>query len=685
MLATALLLAAAAAAQSAPMVAASVQGEGLRVEFDGSLRSRVVATLGVDPQPLGPFTDSENLRTDPLELVGFKLEKQTLDDKISDDIGSGTRVTLQGRRENLVKQVEVTAYRNRPDWLFFRVRYTNEGDKPVAFRGFINNGYRLMPKAGMAEPAFWAYQSSSHDARPDWIAPVPPGYESTNFLGMNDPDYGGGTPIVDVWRPDVGLAVGHIELVPKQVALPVRRLKDGSVSIALTGDRETVLKKGESFTTPRSFVAIHRGDFFATLRAYSEVMQSQGLKLTQSPKQAFDPIWCAWGYGRKFTPQQVFESLPVVKQLGFKWAVLDDGWQISLGDWRPRADKFPRGDADMKALVDRIHAAGLKAQLWWAPLGADAKSLTAREHPKWLLRNSDGSTRTITWWDSQYLCPAVPAVQADAAAFAKKALGEWGFDGLKIDGQHLNAAPPCYEKSHQHAHPDDAPEAMPAFFKAIWDSAQATKPGSIVEICPCGTGYSFFTLPYLNMTVASDPESSWQVRLKGKTLKALAGDRVAYFGDHVEMSEGGDDFASTFGVGGVIGTNFAWPAATRPGAPDEKEKQQLLLTPERQKKWQQWTKLYEEKRLSEGEYVGNLYDIGFDRPEAHVIRKGGSLYYAFFAPSYRGTLELRGLKAGKYQVIDYVSGKNLSAVEGPTGRIEAKFDHSLLLEARPRS
>ena len=52
---------------------------------------------------------------------------------------------------------------------------------------------------------------------------------------------------------------------------------------------------------------------------------------------------------------------------------------------------------------------------------------------------------------------------------------------------------------------------MPGFFKAIWDSAQATKPGALVEICPCGTGYSFFTLPYLNMTVASDPESSWQI------------------------------------------------------------------------------------------------------------------------------------------------------------------------------
>ena len=38
---------------------------------------------------------------------------------------------------------------------------------------------------------------------------------------MNDSDYGGGTPVVDVWRRDVGLAIGHVELLPKLVSLPV--------------------------------------------------------------------------------------------------------------------------------------------------------------------------------------------------------------------------------------------------------------------------------------------------------------------------------------------------------------------------------------------------------------------------------------------------------------------------------
>ena len=44
-------------------------------------------------------------------------------------------------------------------------------------------------------------------------------------------------------------------------------------------------------------------------------------------------------------------------------------------------------------------------------------------------------------------------------------------------------------------------------------------------------------MPYMNQAVASDPESSWQVRHKGKTIKALMGPSAAYAGDHVELSD----------------------------------------------------------------------------------------------------------------------------------------------------
>ena len=90
---------------------------------------------------------------------------------------------------------------------------------------------------------------------------------------------------------------------------------------------------------------------------------------------------------------------------------------------------------------------------------------------------SPGGTRNT-------FAPQSTALRADAAEFARKALGEWGFDGLKIDGQHLNAAPECFNPAHEHASPADAPEGVPGFFKAIWDSAQAVKPGAVIESAP---------------------------------------------------------------------------------------------------------------------------------------------------------------------------------------------------------
>ncbi|MFI5184170.1 MAG: glycoside hydrolase family 36 protein [Vicinamibacteria bacterium] len=656
---------------------AVVRGEGLRIEFDAHMRTRVVAGLADKEIPLGAFAPSETLETSSGEIADFALDV-VAEEALADAFGAGRRVSVSGRSGMLRKTVSVDVYEAHPHWALLTVRYTNEGRAPIVLRSWTNNGYVFDAPAEAAEPAFWSYQTGSYEKRPDWVLPLGKGFAQENFQGMNASDYGGGTPVLDVWRRDVGLAVGHLALVPKLVSLPVTRAKiSGEARLAVTAKTSASIAPGGTFDTLRTFVTVHRGDHFETLAEYRRLMVQQGFVLPKAGKDAFRPIWCAWGYGRGFTPSQVEATLPLAHRLGFGWAGLDDGWQVAEGDWVPVSSKFPGGDADMKALVDKIHAEGLKAQLWWTPLAADPGSRTDREHSDWLLRNADGTPRKITWWNANYLCPAHGPVRADAAAFATKAIRDWGFDGLKIDGQHLNGAPPCYNAAHHHAAPEDSVEGVPGFFKAIWDAATSAKPEAVVEICPCGTAYSFFTMPFFNMAVASDPESSWQVRLKGKTIKALLGDGVAYFGDHVEMTDGGEDFASTLGLGGVIGTNFAWP-----GAPGKKNKK-LLLTPEREKTWAFWTKLYDEKRLFEGEYRGGLYDIGFDRPEAHAVRKGDAMYYAFYAPKHSGEVELRGLGAGSYRVVDYVAGRELGRVSGPTGRLSVTFERSLLLEARP--
>ena len=154
------------------------------------------------------------------------------------------------------------------------------------------------------------------------------------------------------------------------------------------------------------------------------------------------------------------------------------------------------------------------------------------------------------------------------------------------------------------------------------------------------------------------------------------GDNIPYFGDHVELSDGANDFASTVGVGGVIGTQFVLPELVTKHSTSD-------LTPKREKIFEEWLRIYKEKMLSRGVYLGDLYDIGFDKPETHVIRKNEELYYAFFAREWSGPIELRGLQERSYRVVDYVNNKDLGEVHGPKARIAADFQRHLLIEASP--
>ena len=652
-----------------------IQSSILRIEFDRNLHSRVVALFGQTLKPVTPLSASETVAGVNRSWSNFTLTS-SLRETVSDVFGKGERLSLTGKSGDLRKSVSVTIYTDFPSLAIFDVEYSNEGATRLTIRGWTNNQYSLTSPPTKRGPAFWSYQSGSYEKRPDWVLPLRPGFRQDNFLGMNASDYGGGTPIVDVWRKNVGLAVGHVEPGPRLISLPVSMPDTRHARMAVHSARERTLEPRESFHTLRTFVSVHQGDYFRTLTEYRRLMVHQGFQMATAPDSAYGPIWCAWGYGRSMKLKQVYDTLPTVKKMGFAWVTLDDGWQNNYGDWEVDRKRFPHGDADMKALVDRIHEEGFKAQLWWSPLSAVPDSQLLKDHPDFLLLNRDGSKRRISWWNSFYLCPANRTVVEYHNALVRKILVDWGFDGLKLDGQHMNAVPPCYNPAHHHKRPEDSVEALPDFFREIYETARSVKPDALVEFCPCGTAYSFFTMPHFNMSVASDPESSFQVRSKGKTLKALMGDNIPYFGDHVELSDGAADFASTVGVGGVVGTQFVLPELV-------KKHTKFDLTPGHRKIFDKWIGIYKEKMLSRGEYLGDLYDIGFDRPETHAIRKGGEMYYAFFARHWSGPIELRGLQNRTYHIVDYVNNKDLGSVRGPQATIPAQFDKHLLIEAQP--
>jgi alpha-galactosidase len=646
------------AAEPAP----TLSDQRISLEFDPQMRLRVVPlTSWSAPDPLGNFALQSHSKQE-----------------IKGRLGKGTRLHLIGASESphLQKTVVVELYHDYPGFALYQVTYRNLGTEPVALDKWSQLDLTLPHSAAVGdEPIFWSFCGSTHSDRRDWVQPVRAGFNQDNFMGMEASDYGGGTPIVDVWRRNGGLAIGHIETRPQLVSLPLT-CGASELSLSMSAKVKQTLQAGGELILPQAFVATHTGDYFAVLDAYRRIMAVRGIASPRPPKVAYDAVWCAWGYERDCTLQLIVDTLPKVRELGLGWAVIDDGWQTNVGDWKVSTVRYPGGEADMRNLVNTIRSQGLQARLWWAPLAVAPGSDLLHDHTDMLLLDKDGAVQNVSWWNSFYLCPGYQPTVDYMVGLVRKFIGEWGYAGLKIDGQHLNAVAPCYNPAHKHARPEESVEKLQDFFQAIYAAALASNPQAVVELCPCGTSYSFFNFRSFNSAPASDPESSWQVRHKGKSLKALMGPGAAFAGDHVELSTGGADFASTVGIGGIVSTKFTWPR-------DPKPKDSFLLTPAREPIWRKWIALYNEKQLPLGTYRGELYDIGFDKPETHVIETAGRFYYAFYGRNFSGSVPLRGLKAGRYHVRDYYNDRKLGEVSGQNNQLQVAFDDFLVLEAVP--
>lgn len=574
------------------------------------------------------------------------------------------------------KVQQVTALPDFPGMEIVETYFVNKG------KSLTVNAYEMCRTEVKAQDSVvWSFQPSSSEARMDWALPVKEGFEKKNYLGMNNSDYGGGIPMVDVWQRDGGYAIGLAEPLLRMISMPVE-WKEGAenVSMALRYDlpEAVAFAEGDTLHCFKAFRMKHQGDFFQSLRMFSEYMQKcEGVRMQPSEPEAFEPVWCAWGYERRFTIDEVIGTLDKVAELGFKWVDVDDGYQIAEGDWETN-ERFPGGDKDMRRMTDEIHKRGMKAKLWWAPLAADPGTRCLAEHPEMQLLTKDNAPEFITWWNSYYLSPVNPVTEAYTSDLVHRFLEVWNFDGLKIDGQHLNCCEPDYNEASCLNHPYDAPEHMADFFGKVLSESRKYKENAVVQVCPCGCAMNYYVVPNINQAVASDPTCSRQVRQKRKAYAAMA-PGLAYYGDHVELTDGGNDWASQIGTGSVIGTKFTYPKD------NPYQKESCLLTPEREALIRHWMKIFTEEDLCHGEYLG-LYLWGYDYPEAHVICQNDAMYYAFYASEidtpYEGQIELRGLEKGKtYTATEYTTDEKRSfEVNGSKPVIDASFTGSYLIK-----
>src|SRR5450432_675030 len=619
-------------------------------------------------------------------------------------LGRGKRVEIPAHASAAGTPVERTTaieiYDDFPNIALVSVAYKNvrTTDFKVDQVWMQQHRFNAQQSDPKSEPYdMWSFQGSSYDWGKDDVQKLTQVSAQPNAMGEAvKGGYGGGIPVVAFWTASVGEAIGHVETLPWTLSLPVKVEADGRVTASVAIPVNAGLKPGESYSSPRSFVAVYSGDFYEPLRTWSSVLQKEGWNIPKPSNEAYNVSWCGWGYEFNVTPKQMLGTVPKLKELGIKWATLDDRWFDTYGDWNPRNETFP-GDS-IKQMVDDFHKQGMLVQLWWLPLGVEdgqgrweshkyIVSKVAKEYPDWFILDKNGKHARMTR-DLAALDPSLPEVQAYYKQLTEKFIRDWGFDGSKLDN--IYSVPACYNPAHHHKSPQDSVNAMADVYKVIFQTTRAIKPESVTQACPCGTPPSLAWLPFIDQAVTADPVGATQVRRRIKMYKALLGPQAAVYGDHVELSamtpvgkgnwsEHGDDFASTLGVGGVPGTKFVWPD------PGPKYKP-VNLTSEKEEHWKKWIGLYNEKMLSKGEFL-DLYTYGYDVPESYAIAKDGKMYYAFFSGdrrSFSGEVEMRGLlNAGTYKVRDYVDGKDLGTVQADANgkcRLKADFKDSLLLE-----
>ena len=247
---------------------------------------------------------------------------------------------------------------------------------------------------------------------------------------------------------------------------------------------------------------------------------------------------------------------------------------------------------------------------------------------------------------------------------------------MKNDGKPLPV--PCFNPAHKHEYPEQSVEDYPLMQKSVYAVFKRRKPDSfVVAFCRDGIVPFFYhlqsaTRPWTN----SDQWSERQARWKQKLYKAMLGPRRVLLDDHSDAKH----------LTGRRGTWYLGPVSgLAMGSVLE-----TVMAPGYDYKNHHYDEIfaaYHREMLPEdGEYL-DLYNVIFDKPECHVVRKGNNLHYGFFADKFDGMLELRGLKNGtKYRVVDYLlHGQEYPDViaSDSRARLHAVFESYLLLRLTP--
>jgi len=101
-------------------------------------------------------------------------------------------------------------------------------------------------------------------------------------------------------------------------------------------------------------------------------------------------VFCTWYYyGLSVTEEDMMSDMTRLheRKIPFEVYQLDEGWEITLGDWRLNK-KFTMTHAQ---IAQTMKAHGFIPGIWTSPFIAHETAPVCSEHPEWLLRHKDGN------------------------------------------------------------------------------------------------------------------------------------------------------------------------------------------------------------------------------------------------------------------------------------------------------